>query len=437
MWAISRYLLYQRRYLLFLLFIFILFTYFIGFPIMILFFFVLYSPFFQVEPQNPDIRLYRTLPVSRINLSRVFWLFSVLASPIFALIMIGLYFVGAPGISISEYQSDLLLKVFPCFFFIVLGLLSISFILLFTLSFPEWRYGPIRISSKTFGSIIWGLILVLAVVLIVNVLINETISQYIFPPVLLTTVTCLFFSWRRNNRTFYNGRLLEMYPENKSSTISNDHSVSYNNRNLSFYWTLFKPFPTSCGVWLIYYWVFTQPSSNEDVPGFFYLVSNLFCAYMILFTYSQFTLLIFPILLVLPIRRFLIGLYLFGLPVLCCGAGTAIGMTLQMLLPNAGIVTVSGWYNLTHCILLAPIVIFLGLNFGVTGVFASLLLALINLIFYFDMTWNFESFGGFLGFFLFVNLIIACYSIFHVFTFLFSAQKATKFDTRLELKGFG
>lgn len=437
MLAIAMHILYQRRYLVLLLFFFMLMTYFIGLPIMIFFCLVLFASFFRVEPQNSDIRIYRTLPVSRINLSRIFWVFSVLASPVCALIMVGLHFAGDPDRSIAEYQSDLFLKDFPIINFIVLGLLSIQFILKFTRSLPQWRFGLIRISSMAFELIIEILILVPALALILFITNQETSSQYVFPPVLVTSVACLIFSWRRNDRTFCNGRLCEMDPKNEAHTVSNDYPVTFNNAHLSFYWILFKPFPICCGLWIIYYLVFTHFSSNGDVPSFFYLVSNLFFAYVILFIVSQYTLLILPILVILPIRRFLVGLYLIGFPALCCGAGIGIGMTLEILLPNAGIVTIPGWYNLTHCVLLAPIIIFLGLNFGITGIFASLLLALINLIFYFDMTWNFDSFGWLLGFFLLVNLIVACYAIYHVFTFLISAQKAAKFDTRLDLKGFG
>jgi hypothetical protein len=440
MWAITKHILYQRRYLLLLLFFLMSFTYFVGMPLMVFVLLVFCASIFQMERKRPDIKVYRSLPVSRLNLSRVLWFFLVLAGPIAATIIVGIHFASDSTRSVTEYQSYPFTKDFPFFFFIILCLLSLKFVISFSGIFSFLLSRTFPLSSKTLELILELLILIPSLIVILLIHRSDLPQLWVLPPILLTSGVSLFLSWRSNDRTFYNGRFFEMEPKNELRTIYKDHPVSYDNAYLSFYWTLFKPFPVSCAAWIIYYLAIT-PFSNlmfdEGIPAFFYFITNLFCAYVILLIVSQNVLSLFSILLILPIRRIFVGLYLIGFPALCCGAGIGIGMTLESLLPNSGIVTIPGWYNLIHCVFLAPVLIILGLYLGISGIFASLGLVLINLIFYFDMSWDFESSGGFLGFFLLVNLIISCYSIYYVFLFLFSAQKAARFDTRLELKGFG
>jgi hypothetical protein len=146
---------------------------------------------------------------------------------------------------------------------------------------------------------------------------------------------------------------------------------------------------------------------------------------------------ILPSLLVLPVQRFIIGLYLFLFPVVVVSIGLVVEMVFVYSFPGMAKAALSPAHIMLHYILLVPTITGLYLKFGINGLYMSILpgTALFFLALIITTTQKMLS-VPFLEISFGINSVIACLSLIYIYWFFSRTQKVARFDLEGIAKGF-
>lgn len=433
MWAIAKQILYQGRRFVWTLPFFAFLSFFMENPFWVYLGCLLCCMLLNTAWQAHNIKVYRSLPISHVQVARVLWINSVLGGLVCSLGLFGVYFLGRSYQSVQEYSIQSNITTFALFFLLLLSSISLIMILTPTsLTLKEFQkptQSPSIIKIET-------ILLIFAFILFyfpLVVLIIDSPARWYLPLALLAGIASLYASWRSTRYIFVNGRFFEDTKVRMSIPSARDKTISYAKTKLfPIISILFKPLVSFTTYWLIYF--FGINLAHPNIIEFFEsnekpIILPFVIGVAVICSAFGYATRILPILRLQPLHCVFTALYLVTFPALGILIGITIGIITDYLFPDSLSTKNQIYYILIFFIFYIPSVLGAFLRFGFK-VFFILMVLIYTFIFLLFDEWmlysdiNSLAFGMTLG----VSLFISFLSLIYVCWFMKMAYKVPKWN---------
>ena len=334
MWAIAKHILYQGRKFSGIFLISILLLIFIEHPYWVYICCIFVRMFLYLFWQRQNIRIYRTLPISKKQVANMGWFTSVIVVHLCAFGFFLIYFLGRYYHSVQNFWSEINFSTILLFFFLFVSSTSLIFTIIVSPTlYYRLKLDPHSTMSRNKYILLIFIGLLFYFPLIVLLLDSPPIWSLIIA--LLASLLSFYASRNVTGKIFINGWLWDESIV-KSSSNTTHYQKTDNKTMLPRFSVLFGLLKFYAIIWLVYFLGIKIMSSIIDLfePVNFPIdplstisfVFILFIDIILLSSAFIYSIRILPILLLLPLHRLLLVFYLVAFPALSILIGIALGM---------------------------------------------------------------------------------------------------------------